>query len=847
MRRALPFLLIFLLLLFLPSALRYFNYYAPASDAYQPPEDYALGDVPALVPTPAFRNVDFSPAETRGQVLLDFGHDNDFSLDELSFLDGQLASRGYELVPYDGQDLARALRPVSAFVVITPLKGFSLDEIQAVSAFVDRGGRLLLVGDPSRFTSDVDEDEFGFISRISITDDQLPLNSLANAFGIIFSGDYLYNTLANEGNFRNIIVTGAGLSGAGFTEGLERVVLYGAHSVRVVAAGTPLLLADDDTWSSATDRPGGLAMGALSGDRTVLALGDVNFLVEPYATAYDNSAFIERVVDFLTDVERALVLDDFPYFFGESVDLVYTGAPDLGPDAFDEIIALQAAFRQTGRDLSLAASSSPDRDALYLGLYNQAEDVAALVEAAGITLVIDPPLPEATADEAGDDDVDPAEAAEPARRLLQGVLGNVQMSGTALLLLDEEDGARSLVVLAASGDGLEATVERLLRLVPRQAPDVLADCLRGERLALCPTDVPAEPVEAVLDTSGVPESEPEPEPDDEEPPDDDPDDLFDPADIGAVLQGTVALDETVSGTLAADEDHAWRFDEGPIGIDIRLQTDDPDLDLVLLVVDEAGETVDEADSGFSGDDEWLLDIEVPAGATYTIVVSDFYGEGGPYSLTVVESRPAEGVLIFADDDGDSQSGGFTGAETFQELLGDRLPVTVWSAAADGPLDLETLLRHEIIIWTSGDFRTDNVLDDPDTNALIDYLFFAESSRMLIAGATPAIFEPAELGRLEDVVVAAVDSPLLDNLTPGESFALLAALDAVLITEDGIGPDDVVLLTRGADSDDAGAPLALANAEPDRNARVALLAVPFDVMPEPLRVVLFANILAWLSE
>jgi hypothetical protein len=79
------------------------------------------------------------------------------------------------------------------------------------------------------------------------------------------------------------------------------------------------------------------------------------------------------------------------------------------------------------------------------------------------------------------------------------------MAGTALILLTEDSGRPTLVILAASAEGLESTTDRLIALMPAGAEQTLADCLLQGNLALCPTNVADEEVEAELLTGGSPE------------------------------------------------------------------------------------------------------------------------------------------------------------------------------------------------------------------------------------------------------------------------------------------------------------------------------------------------------
>ena len=276
MRRAILLLLLFVVLLVAPTAVRYFQYYDLSGAAERTVPVYDPATIPT-VPTPEASSFVDEPEMGDGVVLIDMAHNNQVTLEEMTFLDGRLAARGFELVPYDGGDLATVLRPANAFIVATPIISYTPDELLAVANFVERGGRLLLIGDPSRFNVNFVEDPvFGFTFELETN--KLPLNSLANEFGIVFNGDYLYNTLENEGNFRNIILEAKGES---FTENAGKLAFYGSHSLEVGASGTPLLTGDDNTWSSATDRPGDLVLAATSHEGRVLALGDIHFFLPP--------------------------------------------------------------------------------------------------------------------------------------------------------------------------------------------------------------------------------------------------------------------------------------------------------------------------------------------------------------------------------------------------------------------------------------------------------------------------------------------------------------------------------------------------------------------------------------
>ena len=851
MRRFFLLVALVLLLLGAPIGLRYLNYYQLGGADYEAPPTYSVSELPR-VPTPASSSFVDDPDVGKGFVLLDLAHNNDFNLDELDYLDSRLAARGFELLPYRGGDLTSALRPAAAFIVAAPLESFSQDEIRTVADFVDRGGRLLLIGDPTRFTVETVESQFSLSFRIN--SDDIPLNTLANEFGLSFNGDYLYNTVESEANYQNIILDRDSFAEEELTEELETLVFYGSHSLQVGPGGLTLLEAGGDTWSSATQRAGGLALAALNEDERVLALGDVDFLSAPYYTVYDNARFVAHIADFLVEAGRDLVLADFPYFFGNPVDLIYTGDPALGPDAFDEIISLQHAFRRAGQSLSLADAGRSDHDALYLGLYNQAGEVEEMLEAAGVELVIDPPLSPADSngrseEEDGNGDEETNNGDEV--RQIQSDLGNVQMSGTALLLLQEEANRRQVMVLAASSEGLENTVGRLLSAIPPDAEDVLADCLLQEHLALCPTGVSDEPVEAELLTSGVPEDLPSGA---------NADDVGGGVDgeyveaIDATLQGTIGIGDTRDGTLAEEEAHGWTFSETPAIVDIVVESGE-ELDAVLELYDAGDELVDSVDGSFTGEAERLESVELSDGS-YTIVVRDFFADGGSYSLTVAEAGEGEedgengeaggdsSIFIFADDDGVPAASGFTSADALADLLSADYNVTVWRTTEDGALQEDTLSDQDLVIWSSGDYRTENADSDEDTLAVLNYFF--SGGRLLVFGATPPFLETedVQVAPLSDLQVVSDNPDLVDGFTDGETISLDQVYTASVIDETDLSDQEgaYIVFLRGPASDAAGNAAAVAIEE----SNFFLQTAPFVSLPADARQQLLTNLIAWLD-
>jgi hypothetical protein len=858
MRKAALFVVIFLVVLMTPLAIRYLQFYRPFSAARAAPPQYSAEGI-AAVPTPVTSDFQDEPELSRAAVngsagiaILDQAHDNQFTLDEVAFLDSLLASRGVTLTPFEEGDMAMALRSAGALVVVAPVAGYSDAEVMAVRDFVERGGRVLLVGDPTRYSIEFDEEDI--FAPAVIQTAQIPLNDLANAFDITFRSDYLYNTVENEGNFRNILLDQSGFAEGALTDGLERLVLYSSHSLQLGPSASPLLTTDENTWSSSTDRPGEFTLAALGAEGEgsegqVLALGDVHFMTEPYNSVYDNGAFAARVADFLGGGgDSAEGLASFPYFFRQSIDLVYVGGPELGPDAFDDIIALQSAMREAGLSLALTAEPDPSHDTLYLGVYNQANDVADLLDRAGVELTIRPAVQPPVAEESGVAAEESQATAEPVgARVIESSLGQIQMAGSALIVLDSEGDRQQVVVLAASNDGLESVVERLRAAVPVNGVD-LSDCLIQVSVAICPTHVDGESVEYELVTTGPAEAGAPPEVTGG---DGAPEGGGEPADVEATDQGPIALGETQSGELAAEEAHAWTFSDGPAVIDIVVDSSE-DLDAVVELYDPDDVLIANVDSSFAGGTEEMLGIEIPDDGDYTIVVRDFFNDGGSYELTVTEGEPVdsegagalERIFIFADDDGEPLGEGFTSASILADLLSTDYDVTVWTASDGEPIPNDALQDYDLVIWDSGTYRDEAGLLGEDTGTILEYI--DAGGDILITGVSPTLLGPIDLALLDSVAVVADDPILSDGFTDGEVIALDGEYEAALTKTTATGDNETVFLVRGPEAEGAGAIVGLAGTETINDQLTVLLLLPFAGLPAEAQGQLLGNIMAWFG-
>jgi hypothetical protein len=412
---------------------------------------------------------------------------------------------------------------------------------------------------------------------------------------------------------------------------------------------------------------------------------------------------------------------------------------------------------------------------------------------------------------------------------------------------------------------LENTVNRLLDVIPRTADFALADCLLQDTVALCPTNVDDEQVEAELraDTT-LPDEEVEEPTAEEEEAEEEEDENGDVGGgtggeyieaIDAYLQGFIGLGERREAELASDEAHAWAFNEGPATIDVLLESAE-EMDGTLSIFDADYELVESVDDGFRGVDERLAGIEVPEGETYTIVVQDFFAGGGAYTLSVAESGAGGGeeeagpasIFIFGDDRGTPAGEPVTSVETIASLLEDDFRVTTWIASEDGALQEDTLAEYDLVIWSSGNYRNENVAIDEDSLTIFDY--FLNGGSLFIMGATTTFLEGEEttFSPVSDLEVAGDHELLLDGFESGEIIELDQTYEATLIEPQDVDEEDgsTILFLRGPASENNGSIAGVAFADEFSESRLFLLAAPYTALPEGVQERLLTNLLAWLD-
>ncbi len=106
------------------------------------------------------------------------------------------------------------------------------------------------------------------------------------------------------------------------------------------------------------------------------------------------------------------------------------------------------------------------------------------------------------------------------------------------------------------------------------------------------------------------------------------------------IEGTLTYSQTVTGELGADERVGWAFNgEANEIINVVLAPIEEDRDLVIILLDPAGNPALTVDASLSGLPERLIAYQLEEGGQWTIVVQEFFSEPGGYELTLTKQEP----------------------------------------------------------------------------------------------------------------------------------------------------------------------------------------------------------------
>jgi hypothetical protein len=454
-------------------------YYGGAG-AYVPPEvELKPADLTVAQSAPRSDPVD-NPAESKGVVIIDYGHDNALFVEELNVLLSKAVARGFsyeivtpEMAEEEGQRLIDRLDYAKSAILPLPRVDYSAAEITALRAFVERGGRLLIIGDPTRTV---------FVE---------PLNSIAGEFGIIYANDYLYSLENNDNNYRNVIYTN--FSNSPITEGLgshDRLIFYSSGSLS--APGHEVIMGDDTVFSSTSEGGRTRAAAALTADDQVLAVGDLTFFTEPYSASESNGILINNIANFLTGGATDFEIRNFPYFLADQVDVVFDDSLVFNSQ-FENSVKLKQYLETARRQVTFTDEIGDEHDVIYIGRFEQPAAVEDYLDEAGIVLL--EPVDEAEAEKTTENGVvlpvsEAAEEGLEVERFVEGRIqiegvGQLEQGGATLFYLHQENDRNVMIILSSNSDTNTDAFNLLL-------DGSYKDCSVTPNIAVCQTKDPED-------------------------------------------------------------------------------------------------------------------------------------------------------------------------------------------------------------------------------------------------------------------------------------------------------------------------------------------------------------------
>jgi hypothetical protein len=433
-----------------------------------PTPDYAsftIPEPPLSTPAP----VNTAVPEKGKSVVVDYNHGNYFTPNEIDAFFNRIVESGANLIPLSGDgslDLEQALKYASAYISIAPTYAFSASEVQELQSFAQRGGRILVITDPTRNGAN---DPTAAYPAVDVNS----ANVLLSPFGMTFNDDYAYNTHENEGNFRNIVLTD--FTKGPITQGINKVVFYAAHSLEVTA--TPLIKGSDGTVSSIDDAGSLLPVAALSADGSVLALGDLTFMSSPYNQVADNLALTYNVADYLLAGSLTHSLVDFPFLFTKPVSILPAFDKPLVNSSFAaEFGVLQQVLRQQNLPATLVTEPAENSDLVVIGTYKKNATLDSYLAPFNIDLLYTYPTPEPS-DSSYDETASPTAEPEPVTVTVPP-FGKVDIENTGIVIYQPSEKQNLLILLAKDDSSLAGLVDLL-------ASGDISQCAIQGSLAVC--------------------------------------------------------------------------------------------------------------------------------------------------------------------------------------------------------------------------------------------------------------------------------------------------------------------------------------------------------------------------
>jgi uncharacterized protein YfaP (DUF2135 family) len=179
----------------------------------------------------------------------------------------------------------------------------------------------------------------------------------------------------------------------------------------------------------------------------------------------------------------------------------------------------------------------------------------------------------------------------------------------------------------------------------------------------------------------------------------------------SVTAGTISLGQSLSGSLAGDQNSAAYTFEGEVGQPVTIRLSSSDFDTNVTLSNSKGVVTSDDDSG-GNLNAAIENFELPATDTYTITVGSFDGSGrGSFTLSlesgvVVQPTPqatfeatalpaGNEITIGSSVSGQLQTGQPTADYTFQGEIGEVVTISLVSSDFDSYLRLKDPSGYEL--------------------------------------------------------------------------------------------------------------------------------------------------------
>ena len=152
-------------------------------------------------------------------------------------------------------------------------------------------------------------------------------------------------------------------------------------------------------------------------------------MIEPYNLSTNNNQFISNLADWLTKSERTFYLSDFPYFFGDKVQLTYADASyiDTGLKLKNFLADLEKSSKLSQYEKTISG------DLIFLGLFDDAPKVKDFLKEGKTTI--------------------------DGKVAIEGI-GKIDKKDTSILYLNKESNA--LILLSDTKENLEKSIDKLI-------------------------------------------------------------------------------------------------------------------------------------------------------------------------------------------------------------------------------------------------------------------------------------------------------------------------------------------------------------------------------------------------